>query len=193
MQRYGKVSRYDSAVHTDLSGFNCIVFTGGADVDPYLYGQKIHPFTFTSKGRDDAELEVAEKAIELNIPLVGICRGAQLLSVVSGDTLIQHVTGHLGRHYIVTNDRKHLYNVTSTHHQMMRGELGCMLAYSYENRSDCYEDGDENEYKANFNLEPEVIWYKDTKALCVQFHPEQDVEGDSGTYFNTLMKEYIMQ
>ncbi len=69
-----------------------LVLAGGVDVDPATYGQEPHPET---KGyvpeRDAFELALAARALERDLPLLGICRGMQVLNVARGGTLVQHL------------------------------------------------------------------------------------------------------
>lgn len=70
-----------------------ILFTGGPDVDPAIYGDDwVHPKTYGIDARRDAfELDLARAAEAAGIPILGICRGEQVLNVALGGTLIQHV------------------------------------------------------------------------------------------------------
>ena len=83
-----------------LDRLDGLVLTGGIDVDPARYGQDPHAETDTPQPlRDDWEAALAQGAIERGLPLLGICRGAQVLNVVRGGTLHQHVpdvVGHEG-------------------------------------------------------------------------------------------------
>jgi gamma-glutamyl-gamma-aminobutyrate hydrolase PuuD len=76
----------------DLSAFAGILLTGGEDVNPSLYGQKRHPMTEPSDDvRDAEECRVIADALALDLPLLAICRGQQILNVQHGGSLIQHV------------------------------------------------------------------------------------------------------
>ena len=74
-----------------------LVITGGAfDVDPALFGSKArHPSVIVKKARTDFEWAVTEAALERNMPVLGICGGQQLLNVVLGGTLIQHIPNEI--------------------------------------------------------------------------------------------------
>lgn len=80
---------------------NAVVLTGGPDIDPMHYGAERDARTRTgAPERDEFELVLARRAIDRGVPLLGICRGMQLLNVALGGTLHQHlpdVVGH-GRH-----------------------------------------------------------------------------------------------
>jgi putative glutamine amidotransferase len=74
-----------------LNGLNGIIFTGGSDVDPALYGEERHPTVKVRRQRDDAELLLMRAALAADVPLLGICRGMQLMCVASGGSLHQHL------------------------------------------------------------------------------------------------------
>ncbi|CCH30329.1 gamma-glutamyl-gamma-aminobutyrate hydrolase family protein [Actinosynnema sp. NPDC047251] len=81
---------------TDSIGFlDGLVLSGGADVDPARYGRARDPRTGPPRtDRDTAELTLVRAALELDLPLLGVCRGMQVLNVALGGTLHQHVEGH---------------------------------------------------------------------------------------------------
>jgi len=69
-----------------------IVFTGGSDLDPSLYGADAHPETNgIVRERDDFELSLMRAALERDMPMLAICRGSQVLNVALGGDLEQHV------------------------------------------------------------------------------------------------------
>jgi putative glutamine amidotransferase len=76
-----------------------LILAGGADIDPSEYGAEPHPQTkHTVPERDEAEVALARRALERDIPFLGICRGMQLMNVAAGGTLIQHLPDHFGHH-----------------------------------------------------------------------------------------------
>nr|WP_236054690.1 gamma-glutamyl-gamma-aminobutyrate hydrolase family protein [Mycobacterium sp. SM1] len=83
-----------------LDRLDALVITGGSDVDPARYGQWPHPATDAPCGiRDAWEFTLLECALRRGLPVLGICRGAQVLNVALGGTLHQHlpdVIGHTG-------------------------------------------------------------------------------------------------
>jgi len=76
-----------------------LVLAGGADIDPATYGQPAHPETAgTVPDRDVFEIALTRAAIEQDMPLLGICRGMQLINVARGGTLLQHLPERFGHH-----------------------------------------------------------------------------------------------
>jgi putative glutamine amidotransferase len=74
-----------------------LILAGGADIDPATYGEEPHAATAgTRRLRDDFEIALARRALERDIPLLGICRGMQLMNVARGGTLIQHLPDDFG-------------------------------------------------------------------------------------------------
>lgn len=75
-----------------LQGIDGLMLAGGADIDPACYGQEPHPKTVgTVPERDAFEIALTRAAIALDMPLLGICRGMQVINVALGGTLVQHL------------------------------------------------------------------------------------------------------
>jgi putative glutamine amidotransferase len=75
-----------------LDLLDALVLAGGSDIDPGSYGARPHPETHGSHPeRDRFELGLAHRALERDMPLLGICRGMELLNVALGGTLTQHI------------------------------------------------------------------------------------------------------
>jgi putative glutamine amidotransferase len=80
-----------------LDRIDALILAGGSDLDPSSYGAERHPETDISvPERDEVELALARRAVELDMPLLGICRGMQVLNVALGGTLRQHLPDELG-------------------------------------------------------------------------------------------------
>ena len=77
-----------------------LIISGGPDIEPARYGARPGPATtIVRPGRDEAELAFLRAALAAGVPVLGICRGMQLMNVALGGTLIQHlpdVVGHEG-------------------------------------------------------------------------------------------------
>lgn len=78
-------------------GVDALVLTGGSDVDPERYQQNPHQETTVVRPwRDDWELRLLARALAADLPVLGVCRGAQLLNVALGGTLDQHLPDSVG-------------------------------------------------------------------------------------------------
>jgi putative glutamine amidotransferase len=80
-----------------VSRLDGVLLTGGGDIDPGRYGAQPHPATSrVSQERDAAELEVLNAAVAVGAPVLGVCRGMQLVNVARGGTLCQHLQNDAG-------------------------------------------------------------------------------------------------
>jgi gamma-glutamyl-gamma-aminobutyrate hydrolase PuuD len=87
----------DEGVEEVLDAVDGLIFSGGSDLDPALYGQEAHPETFgIAPERDRAELALLRAALDRDLPVLAICRGSQVLNVALGGELIQHLPDHVG-------------------------------------------------------------------------------------------------
>jgi putative glutamine amidotransferase len=156
-----------------------LVMTGGADPDPELYGADPHPeLGEVERGRDDWELDLIRAALDRRLPMLCVCRGAQLLNIALGGTLVQHLE-ESDTHALwdaPRTDRCHVVRVAggsrlaalygesvatnSLHHQAV-GRLGDGVVVTGRAEDDVIE---------GFELadRPEV--------LAVQWHPEMLAE-----------------
>lgn len=163
--------RADTLKEADLC-----VFIGGADVDPVLYGERKIETTFIDRNRDDKELEIYLKCRELNIPMVGICRGAQFLHVMNGGKLWQHVNNHstINPHPITILRTGQEILSSSRHHQMMRENPEKdddmeIVATTSSPVSTYFSSFGEFRKKA---LEIEAAYYWNSMCFLTQGHPE---------------------
>lgn len=179
----------------DLVAADIVVFPGGADVNPELYGEKAIPETGYDLRTDERHMK-AYSLIGKDQLKVGICRGGQFLNVVSGGKMWQDVTGHGRMHRMTDFATGEIIEVVSTHHQMMRpGPNGELLAAArFQSRH--YKNA---EYPKGVPIgqypewEAEVIWYKDKNSLCFQPHPEYYSKdhpyGSTRKYFFELLSK----
>jgi putative glutamine amidotransferase len=76
-----------------------LLLAGGADIDPASYGAQAHPETVgTVPERDACEIAIVREAVARELPVLGICRGMQLINVALGGTLLQHLPERFGHH-----------------------------------------------------------------------------------------------
>jgi gamma-glutamyl-gamma-aminobutyrate hydrolase PuuD len=182
-KHYAKWTGYDLV--PTMEAADVVMFTGGEDVDPSLYGEKVGQFTAYNRERDDYEIEVFEKAKKLGKKLVGICRGNQFLCVMAGGKLVQHVNNHgiAHKHEIINILNGKKIDVTSTHHQMaypfnLPKKDYLIVGYTENRRGTTFLNGDNEEIKLPKDfVEPEIVLFKTINALGIQGHPEMMVEG----------------
>ena len=179
-----------------LKNDGVLVLWGGEDISPALYNQI--PIKETSalsvpSRRDSFEVACALWAIENNMPIIGVCRGAQLMCALNGGTLIQHVTNHAGgKHEIETYDGIRLFT-NSIHHQMMNpvNTEHEVLAWTPYPISTKYL----GEHRQNLTIhqEPEIVWFPKTKTLAIQGHPEYLYPNhDFVKYCTTLIQRILL-
>lgn len=179
---------------------SALILWGGEDISPSIYDQ---PNIASDSGdvlstRDQLELSFIDYAVQYNIPLIGICRGAQLLCAYAGGKLYQNVSGHFNNHVIELDDEFYFEGkkemiTSSLHHQMMY-PWGCphfMIAKTPERLSDVYERGDETLWVTPA-YEPEIIWFPTIRGLAIQGHPEfMSRNSDFVRYCNYLTQRLI--
>ncbi len=74
-----------------------VVFSGGGDLDPDLYGGNQHETIYmVEPERDRSEIDLARRVLDLEVPTLAICRGSQILNVAKGGTLIEHLPDEVG-------------------------------------------------------------------------------------------------
>jgi putative glutamine amidotransferase len=73
-----------------------LILAGGADLGPELYGADPEPLTDTRPERDSAEMRLTRAALEADLPVLGVCRGLQMLAIAAGGRLHQHLPDVLG-------------------------------------------------------------------------------------------------
>lgn len=208
-----------------------VIWTGGQDVSPNLYGEKALPWTTFNPKRDLNDMMAYHFSSRAKLRL-GICRGAQFLNVMSGGSLWQHVQGKdvsnnrphaSGQHRIhryrfrdkneldlsknmVTDARE--YNVTSTHHQMMKPSedglvIGVATKPDYSSFSLCGRKHAGSKLESSgsgYTLhvpdaaydddheDVEIVWYPKTRSLCIQGHPEYS---EASTEFRNDVRSMI--
>jgi putative glutamine amidotransferase len=105
-----------------LDRLDGLVLTGGCDIDPASYGQEPHPRTSgSSRERDDFELALARAALDRDMPLLGICRGMQMLNIALGGGIEQHLPDVVGH-----EQHRHTPGAFADHH--VRLEPGSLAA-----------------------------------------------------------------
>ncbi|HVS28593.1 MAG TPA: gamma-glutamyl-gamma-aminobutyrate hydrolase family protein [Solirubrobacteraceae bacterium] len=165
-----------------LELIDALMLTGGVDIDPALYGAVRHPETEPSVPERDAfEIALARAALAQDLPLLGICRGMQLLNVACGGTLIQHLPDDVGH----GEHRRSLGSFENSDHdvRLAPGSLAARAAgeYAHVTKSHHHQgierlgDGLVIAGWATLDDLPEAIEAPGRRfALGVQWHPEAD-------------------
>lgn len=186
----------DFAISRTMVGADLVVFTGGEDVDPSLYNAATHPTTGSNLARDKKEKLAYEKAKLLKLPMLGVCRGSQFLCVMNGGTLVQHQQNPKAIHEIET-DKYGKFMITSTHHQAAHP----FNLHNWDYRiigwtngvSKFHYDGDGEEL--NPPKECEIVYYKNTRCLGIQGHPEftrfQQDHPESLAIIKTIFNDFL--
>ncbi len=187
---------HDAALAPDyLDRIDALVVTGGAfDVDPALYGASGRHVTVTLKqGRTAAEQALTEGALARNLPVLGICGGEQLLAVVLGGSLIQHIPDaiphalqheqsnprHEAGHSVAVTPGTLLHRivgasqmrVNSSHHQAVR-EPGRFAVVNAVAEDSVIEGVEDTRYRF---------------CLGVQWHPEFGIDPGDRRIFDALI------
>jgi putative glutamine amidotransferase len=159
-----------------------LILAGGRDVDPATYGAERHPQTDPPvTERDEFEIALARRAMERDLPLLGICRGMQVMNVARGGTLVQDLPEHVGHE----DHRRSLGTFDGNDHpvHLTEGSLAARAAgeafhgtLSHHHQGIArVGDGFEITGWADDDRLPEAL--EDPRlrfALGVQWHPEAD-------------------
>jgi putative glutamine amidotransferase len=159
-----------------------LILAGGADIDPASYGDEAHPETRgTVPERDGFEIALARRALERDLPLLGVCRGMQLMNVATGGTLLQHLPDSHGHHA----HRRHPGTFDGADHDVRlaenslaaraAGELVHGTKSHHHQGIDRLGEGFEVTGWSTIDELPEAFEMPERRfALGVQWHPEAD-------------------
>jgi putative glutamine amidotransferase len=164
----------------DVSFLDGLVIAGGADVDPARYGEATHPETLGLRpDRDETEFALVESALAAGLPLIGVCRGMQVLNVVLGGTLTQHVPDVTG----TSTHRPVIGQFGRTDVKMAPGSMvadilgdAASVSCSHHQAIDRLGDGLTITARSADGVVEAVELAGADFALGVQWHPEQDAE-----------------
>ncbi len=163
-----------------LDGLDGLLITGGKDVDPAAYGQQPHPATEApDRQRDAWEFTLLEAALRRELPVLGICRGAQVLNVALGGTLHQHlpdVIGHGGhRAGNAVFSQLPVRTVTGTRLAALVGESVDAQCYHHQAIAELGEGLVVSAWDADGVIEA-LERPGDGFVLAVQWHPEESLD-----------------
>jgi putative glutamine amidotransferase len=170
-----------------VSRLDAVVFAGGADLDPEMYDAAPHASTSGVRtDRDAGELPLLQAALRADLPVLGICRGMQLLAVAHGGTLVQHLPD------VVGNERHRpspgvygQHEVRTAPGSLVRTVLGaCVVVPSYHHQGLASPGSLTITGRADDDT-PEAVEDPERRfALGVLWHPEA---GDDPRLFEALV------
>ena len=184
-----KCKRADTPEKADI-----VIFTGGADVNPILYGEVPHPSVSYDAKRDEEDIKLFEYCFNAGVPMVGICRGAQFINVMMGGKLIQHLDNHQRVHRLWdVKNKKLIVNASSVHHQAVLPNKAAgmeILADAMMSKERWFNDKD---HEKGFGTDIEAYWMRDICALGFQGHPEYRGYEEFTKWCLTQIDEYIIR
>ena len=159
---------------------DALILAGGSDVDPASYGARPHPETHGSwPERDRFELALAHRALERDIPVLGICRGMQMLNVACGGTLDQHLPDRLGH-----EDHRHTPGAFSDHKVRLEhgtlaadavgAELSAVKSHHHQGLGELGEGLTASGWSTGDGVVEAIELPGKHYALGVLWHPEED-------------------
>lgn len=188
--------QFDSIVHVknveDIKRDGVLILWGGTDIWPGLYKERPNNMCYTYKmsDRDNKEVEAIQHCLKKDIKIIGICRGAQLLCVMAGGKLVQHIENHGRSHLITLFDENHsqIYS-NSSHHQMMLPPIGAKILAAAGKTTGRNQDNN----PIDIVTVPEIVWFPQINALGIQPHPEWASSPITfNLYCERKIREYIL-
>ena len=175
--------------------FKLVLFSGGEDVNPALYGHESPDrLCFYRESRDQLDIKIFKTAQKNNIKMTGICRGLQFLNVMSGGTMIHHLDKHEGcsMHSFISPRMDHEIYVNSLHHQMVVPSKDAFIIGSTEKQiaTVCFGNYDQPITKQEPDVE--ALYMPTINACGVQYHPEMMHNDSEGfKFFHRMINEFL--
>jgi hypothetical protein len=177
---------------------DAIVFWGGTDISPTFYGEKPNTFNEAKvipSRRDLLEWTLMKYCVGSKIPMIGVCRGAQMLCVFAGGKLAQDVSGHGRAHLITTYDNESFVPQANHHQLMIPGKVEHdLLAWASQGIVAEYYTGEDDviSYFDKGFKHPEIVWFPAIQGLAIQPHPEWMGECAFNDYIRELTRNYCL-
>ncbi len=191
-----ETSSDENLLYTDRDRVSLVLFTGGEDVHPYLYGGVDCGVSISNFERDKYELNIFRYCVKHNIKMAGVCRGFQFLNVMAGGKMWQHLNGHGGFDHFAYfgKDRLHLL-VTSTHHQLVDLDTDSVpIAWANPKKSKLYVSYDAKVLEGvdGPKWEIESAVFPTINSVGVQYHPEMmEFESPCRRHFGLMIKDFL--
>jgi len=161
---------------TAADGLDGLVLTGGGDVDPARYGEQPWPETASvSFERDEFEIELVRLAVAEGLPVLGICRGCQVINVALGGSLIQHLPSVTSQQHLIVGDRSQVaHRVDIAEGSVLHGIVGARsIGVNSVHHQGLAEVATPLRPVAwSEDRLVEAIEYPDQPLVAVQWHPE---------------------
>ena len=164
-----------------------LLLSGGTDIDPARYGQTPNADLLTpDPSRDAFEIALLDSATETGLPVLGICRGIQMINVYNGGTLNQHVPSHLHTDQSLTDI---VHEVTFAANSLAASLYGTSLHVNSRHHQtiDTLAAGYTATGWADDGTTIEVIESDDRPWLGVQWHPEMMADSEYDPIFKWLV------
>lgn len=163
----------------DLRKGDALVVWGGADISPTFYNKprsKLGSGAVPPSRRDAIEWAMMQRAVELDVPILGVCRGGQMLCALAGGHLVQDINGHLGQHEVETYDGREFFT-NSIHHQMMYPwNVEHEMLASVKKLLSTDREGKHYYVEVDNCIsvpeEPEFVYFPKVRGFAIQWHPE---------------------
>jgi putative glutamine amidotransferase len=169
---------------TTVAGLDGLLLAGGSDIDPAIYGAPRHPKTEEpDPARDSLEIILLREALERDLPVLAICRGLQLLNVVLGGTLVQHIEGHR------YPEQPDVHPITIASHSRLRSILGADEFVVNSRHHQCVDrvaSGLVVVARAPDNVVEALELPGKRFVLAVQWHPEDRTGGADARLFEAF-------
>jgi hypothetical protein len=180
------------AIAGSIEESDIVVWTGGQDINPKLYGEEASGAHFWSDSRDRDDVDAIYRSEDKF--KIGVCRGAQLLNCIpNGGKLWQDVDRHGSSHTVEDVITGETIRVNSLHHQQLRlTDKAELVAYC---NVSSYKESEKDSWHVGLgtkDVDVEVAWYPDTKSLCFQAHPEFAIGESTEQYFFDLIDRYFL-
>ncbi len=180
-----------------LDGVDGLLVTGGGDIDPELYGEPRHPKCgIPDSDRDEIEISAVKVAIEMGIPVFGICRGHQVLNVALGGTLIQDIPSQVSNSITHSEEgnRRPLHNVEISDGTMLKEierENPIMVNSIHHQAVKKLGDGLRVSAKSEDGVIEAIESADGRPVLSVQWHPEENT--NEYPQFRKLFEWFVSQ
>ncbi|WP_299788586.1 gamma-glutamyl-gamma-aminobutyrate hydrolase family protein [uncultured Marivita sp.] len=170
----GRGVRWGVGRVVDLEDVDGLIIGGGDDIGPELYGGKLGISARLDPDRDELERCLAEAALDQNIPVLGICRGSQMLNVALGGTLDQDAWTTYGpdRKIKTILPKREICVEEATHLSLISGEQPMKVNALHTQAVDKLGEGLRVSARDTGGMVQAIERVRDPFALGVQWHPE---------------------